>query len=237
MSQGDTLWTFCFTLAAWRINDGDINEIDLIARRLATKKEFDALHARVKANTVIKFKGRVAMENVWNRPESLLEELIGEVNTDSELNECLEKLLEPVVYSDELFGDLTLDRTVNNYLGKVKWNGSNVDLWLRLDEPNELSTAIRNARDLWAHSDSWNQRVLDCIARDVLPLKSENWQEDDGSTVSREAFEARIKLNFITVGADGSIEFWYDDGDLFFGHDIAAEGTLSDGVRSAGIHG
>jgi hypothetical protein len=237
MSQGDEFWTFTFCLAAWRIDNGAINRTELIVRRLATKQQLDSLRKLVPANAVVKLKGRVALENVYQRPEALLEKFIGVEDADAELTACLNDLLKPVVHTDEFFGELTLDRTVGNFLGKTKWNDVEVDLWLRLEDLSELGDAIRNAHQLWADSLSWNQRVLDCVVRELLPLKSENWQEDDGTIVSREEFEQRIKLKFIAVGADGAIEFWFDDDDLFFGHDIAAEGTLKDGMRSAGIHG
>ena len=237
MSQGDELWCFAFTLVAWRINDGDIKETDLIVRRQVSDEELDFFRDRVQANTVMRLRGRVAMENVCGRPEALLEELIGEDNTDSELNDCLEQLLKPVIHSDDFFGDLVLDRSVTSFEGKTTWNGTPVELSLWLDEIDELNDAIRCAREFWAHSDKWNQRVLDSIARDLLPLKSENWQEDDGSTVSREQFEARMVLRNITIRPDGDFEVSYDDDDLFFGHDIVAMGKLGSDELSAGIHG
>ncbi len=237
MPRGDELWSFTFALAAWRINDGDVNETELIVRRQVTKEELDAFCDRVNANTVIRLRGRVAMENVFGRPEALLEELVGKDTTDSELNDCLKELLKPVVRSDDFFGDLVLDRSVTSFVGTAMWNGDPVELHLWLDETEELDDAIKCAREFWASSDKWNQRILDCITRDLLPLKGESWQEEDGSTVSREQFEARMVLRHITIRPDGDFEVWYDDGNLFFGHDIAAMGKLGSDELSAGIHG
>ncbi len=110
-----------------------------------------------------------------------------------------------------------------------------MSLWL--DEENEFENALKAAHALWSDAAKWNRLVLDCLARDVLCLKSENWQEDDGSTVTREQFESRIALKGITVRADGDFEFWYNDDDLFWGHDIAAMGKLDGGELSGGIHG
>lgn len=237
ITPGDTLWTFCFALAAWRIDGGNINQQKLIVRRLATKEQLDLLRAQIKANTIVKLHARVAMQNVYKRPEALLEEIVGEDNSDGELNERLSELLRPVVVSDTQFGDLLLDRSVNTFVGNTTWNGTPVELRFWLHEVEELPAALRHARELWATSKEWNQRVLDCIARDCLPLKSENWREDDGSDVSREQFEARMSLRSITIREDGGFDVAYDDGDLFFGHDIVVMGNVSSKEMSAGIHG
>jgi hypothetical protein len=237
MDAGDTLWTFVFTLTAWRVDDGDINQIDLIVRRLVTEDELNAFCDRVNANTVVKLRARVALENVFGRPEALLEELIGEDDSDVELNDCLTELLKPVVRSDEYFGDFILDRSVTTFVAQTTWNGVPVELRLWLDKIEEFDEALQHARDFWANSNQWDKRILDCIARDCLPLKSENWQEDDGSTVSRDQFEARMALQSITIRPDGEFDVSYDDGDLFFGHNIVAMGNLGKDKLSAGIHG
>lgn len=237
MSRGDKLWCFVFTLVAWRMDGGDINHQELVVRRLATKRQLDSLCARINANTVVKLRARVAMQNVFERPEALLERIVSENHSDRELNECLAELLKPVIYSDSQFGDLLLDRSVTTFAGQTTWNGAPVKLRLWLDEVDELQAALRHARKFWANSKEWNQRVLDSIARECLPLKSENWQEDDGSTVSREQFEARMSLRSITIRPDGGFDVAYEDGDLFFGHDIIVMGKLSRKKLSAGIHG
>lgn len=237
MSRGEKLWTFLFTLEAWRIDGEDIKKIKLIVRRLAATKQLDALRKRVKANTVLKLRVRIAMENVFGRPEALLEKIIGEDDSDRELNACLADLLKPVVVFDDYFGEFHLDRSVTTFATKTKWNGTPVELCLWLDEIDEFTDALRHARNLWANSEEWNTRILDCIARDCLPLKSENWQEDDGSTVSREQFEARIVLQGITIRPDGGFDVSYNDDDLFFGHDIVAMGKIGRNELSAGIQG
>jgi hypothetical protein len=44
-----------------------------------------------------------------------------------------------------------------------------------------------------------------------------------------------MRVEFIKVHRDGPIEFMYDDGDLFWGHQLVAIGTLAGGVTSAEI--
>jgi hypothetical protein len=237
MSPGDTLWTFVFSLAAWRVDDGDINRFELIVRKSVTEDEMDALFARLQANTIVKLRARVALENVFGRPEALLEELIGEDGSDVELNDFLAEFLKPVVHNDGYFGDFTLDRSATTFVTQKMWNGAPVELRLWLDKIDEFDEALKHARDFWASCRKWDKRILDCIARDCLSLKNEIWQEDDGSIVSRDQFEARIALQSITIRPDGDFDVSYNDGNLFFGHDIVAMGNLGKDDLSAGIHG
>jgi len=46
-----------------------------------------------------------------------------------------------------------------------------------------------------------------------------------------------VSLSSITVHPQGTFEFWYDDGDLFWGHSIMISGSIEKGLREAGIHG
>jgi hypothetical protein len=236
-SRGEKLWSFTFALVAWHINGGEINETELIVRRLATDAELEQLKGQIGANTVVRLDARIAMENVYGRPEALLEHIHGEYQDDAELNTRLGKLLKPVIRTDNTFGDFLLDRSITTFSTTTQWLGKPVELSLWLDQENEFDDALKAAHELWTDADKWSRCVLDCLARDVLCLKSENWQEEDGSTVSREQFESRISLKRITVRPDGDFEFWYDDDNLFWGHDIAAMGKIAGGELSGGIHG
>jgi hypothetical protein len=46
-----------------------------------------------------------------------------------------------------------------------------------------------------------------------------------------------MKLESITVHPDGRFEFWFDDGDLFWGHSIAVRGSLAEGPTEASVEG
>ena len=45
-----------------------------------------------------------------------------------------------------------------------------------------------------------------------------------------------MKLQSIVFYPDGDFNFWYDDGDLFWGHSIAISGNL-EGLKDADIPG
>jgi uncharacterized protein (TIGR03067 family) len=68
--------------------------------------------------------------------------------------------------------------------------------WLRNNEPAARHFAA--SRMLDGHNDSWN----------------------DGEPISAEAFASRMTLETASIQADGGIDLYYQDGDLFWGHCI-----------------
>jgi hypothetical protein len=46
-----------------------------------------------------------------------------------------------------------------------------------------------------------------------------------------------MKLTSISIGSEGTFEFWHNDGDLFYGHSIQIGGSLAKGLTRADIPG
>jgi len=235
--QAEQQWTLVFTFEAWRVGPDAVQTNKLVVRRKVSDEELKAFQDRIDADTVIKIAARVANDNVFGSPQALMEEFIGNDTADTELHDYLAELQEPVTHSDVFFGQFTLDRSVGDYSTNCQWNDVPVELRLWIDDPDDLEATLKVARVLWDDSTAWDQRIRDCAAKDLLPLKSENWQEEDGSTVTREQFESRMTLESITVHADGSFDVCYNDGELFFGHEIVVYGSIGNGMSSAGIQG
>jgi hypothetical protein len=100
-----------------------------------------------------------------------------------------------------------------------------------------VKSALEAAHQLWDDQIGWDKRVRDCAVKELLPLKSQNWREEDGSSVSRREFEKRMSLQYITVEPSGDFEMCYDDGELFFGHEIVVRGNVHHGMKGADIQG
>ena len=69
---------------------------------------------------------------------------------------------------------------------------------------------------------------LEFIAR---AYKVENWEK------KTDALLERMELDAVQISADGSFEFWFNDGDLFWGHSIHVTGSLESGPESAQMEG
>jgi hypothetical protein len=236
-SHGQELWSLLMSFDAWRIGPGPLRTESLTIRRKVSDEELRTFQEIIDADTVIKIRARLAEVNVFGCPQALLEEFIQIDSSDSELHDYLAELQKPVTHEDDFFGTFTLDRRVHWYSVRVHWSGKTVDLHLSVEEHDDIDSALKVAHALWGDESSWNERVRDYAVQELLPLKNENWLDEDETELTPEQFKSKMTLESIAVYPDGSFEFWHDDGDLFWGHSIQVCGNLSEGLTGADIPG
>ncbi len=236
-SHGEILWSLLITLDAWRVGSGPVRTESLTLRRKVSRKGLQAFQDRIEAETVIKVRARLPEKNVFGSPEAFLEELIERDSDDSELHEYLAGLQKPVTRQDDFFGTLTFDRRLHWYTANAIWNGDPIDLHVSGDQPDHVDSALQVARALWDDQITWSQRIRDYAVQELLHVKNENWLDQGEAELGAEQFMNKMRLQAITVHADGSFVFWHDDGGLFWGHSIQIRGTLSEGPTDADIPG
>jgi hypothetical protein len=237
--EEDDQWTLAFTLHCWKIPPGPLKAHPLSVEWTASRRRFDALRKRVRPYAVVRIRARVVEESVVGTPQAQLTKFFGLDDSDPKLNQAAADLQAPVVLRDHQFGDLTLDRRVDWYTAETEWNGKVVTLNLSLDDSGTPTAALQVGRSLWQDQQRWAKRIQDYAVRELLPLKNENWLDEDKeeAELTAEQFKARMTLESITVRPDGSFDFWHDDGDLFWGHSIQVWGSLTEGPTGADIPG
>src|SRR5262249_31987940 len=146
-----------------------------------------------------------------------------------------EELQKPVTFEDPILGTFTLDRRVDWFIAQVVWAGESISL--NLSESAEAQAALKTAHALWENQSEWNRRVRDYAIAKLLPLKNDTWLDEDEAELTPDEFNERMMLESITVNANGSFDFWHNDGDLFWGHSIQISGSLSEGLKRADIPG
>jgi hypothetical protein len=233
----DDHWTLSFNLDRWRIANGEISTTPLGVRRKIEAGEKDQWRALLARYAVLRIRARVVANSVFGSPQALLEEIIGRDESDAELNEHAKKLQQPVTHEDSVFGVLRLNRGHNWYVGQATWNGTPIELKISVESDHEMATALETAHRLCQDQAGWNARLLDCAVAKLLPLKNSTWLDDDEAEPTAEQFCRQMTLKSVTVRADGSFDFWFDDGDLFWGHAISVSGNLKDGPSKADISG
>lgn len=75
------------------------------------------------------------------------------------------------------------------------------------------------------------------IAEKLLPLKNEGWIEENERKISKQEFVNRIKLTSIIVFDDTSLELVYNDGNLFWKHQIIVDLNKENKITDVNIHG
>lgn len=157
------------------------------------------------------------------------------------LEEVLAEYRRPVVVTDDVLGELALDKDLDMFEGEVLWRGEQICLSLEVDVANEdtWADARRAMKEMLAEQDRWDRDMRVFAARELTELACE-WREsadEEVPEITEESFACRIELRSIAMDADGSFSAYFDDDDMFFGHCVTAYGTLTDGVTSVMMQG
>lgn len=173
--------------------------------------------------------------------EFLIVEVLEEDAPCPALKEVLADYRRPVVVTDEVLGELTLDKDYDVFEGHVLWQGEQIDVSLEVDAANEDSwTAARRAmKAMSAEQGRWDRDMRAFAARELTQLACE-WREsadEEVPEITEGSFARRIELRSIVMDAEGSFSAYFDDDDMFFGHCVVVYGTVADGVASAVMAG
>ena len=157
------------------------------------------------------------------------------------LEEVLAEYRRPVVVTDEVLGELTLDKDLDTFEGEILWCGEQIFLVLEVDATDEdtWADARRAIKVMLAEQDRWDRNMRASAARELTELACE-WREstDEGAPeITEESFAQRLDLTSIAMDADGSFSAYFNDDDMFFGHCVVVYGTLSDGVAKVNMEG
>ena len=173
--------------------------------------------------------------------EFLIVEVLEEGPLCPALEEVLAEYRRPVVVTDEVLGELTLDKDLDMFEGEVLWRGEQICVSLEVDAADEgtWADARRAMKEMLAEQDRWDRDMRASAARELTELACK-WREsadEEVPEVTEESFARRIELRSIAMDADGSFSAYFDDDDMFFGHCVTVYGTLTEGVTAANMEG
>lgn len=232
---GTDLWSLLFGFEAWRFLGEELRTGKLRISKDVTDEELAKYRRQIKAYDVVRIRARVG-ESAFGGHQAILVEFLGADASDHELKQFSEKLQEPETFEDAVFGTCTLNRDVDWFTANVVWDGQ--EIILNLDNSEEdVEEAVNVAHTLWQDQGGWSRRIRAFAVQELLPMKNEGWLDDGEDELTPDEFLARMTLESLHVHADGSFDFWHDDGDLFWGHAIEISGNLEDGPTRADIPG
>ena len=232
----EKLWSLNLTLIAWRTDTSSLQNVSLAITKQVSDEELRQLQEQIEAETIVTLRVRLCENSPFGDARALFIELLPS-QSDAELEAALVEYKKPLQINDSLFGVLTFDRSVEWFEGQVTWLGQTISLSVSLDESGSYEDALNTAKALFADMSTWSEKVCNYAVQELLPLKNDNWLDDDEDPVTPEAFIECMQLESITCDPGGEFSFWHDDGDLFWGHSIQISGSLSEGLTDADIPG
>lgn len=241
----EKLWNASVELTAWKEVQGEgISRDEILLSTPADDQLLKALQSSVAHDSVIRCRVRRSKNGRF-----LL--LAGPVQAgdDPELQKILEEQIKEITMEVEGLGTFTLERTVDWFEKEVDWLGTKVTLSFDQDEEEIMEDSMETARILMANPEGWDSRVRECAVNELLELANdwaadgmeeeelERLKREKKQPVSREQFMEHMELESIQVEPDGGFEFWFGDGDLFYGHSIHVAGDVKEGPDWAQIEG
>ena len=175
------------------------------------------------------------------RNQFLIVEILEEDAACPALEEVLAEYLRPFILSDEVLGELTLNKDLDLFDGDVSWRGERISVSLEVDSGCEETwkQAVQAMKTMLADQERWDRDMRAFAARELTELACE-WRDsadEDVPEITEESFAQRLDLTSIAMDPDGSFSAYFDDDDMFFGHCVVVYGTLADGVASAVMAG
>jgi len=158
-------------------------------------------------------------------------------DSDNELSAIAAELKKPVIVEDDFFNKLYYNRSFNNWETKIEFNGEAANLILEADNNNSFENSKKFAKQILKNHKKWEKNIQDFAVSKLLKLKNDTWLDEEEEKVSAQEFIDKMKVESVIMFHDGEFEFFYNDGDLFWGHSIQIRGNIKKGLDDADIVG
>jgi hypothetical protein len=119
----------------------------------------------------------------------------------------------------------------------VPFVGRDVAISFRLDEAGNVGRGPEVAGQIAGRLDDFIYKARQSICHQMLDLKNNTWRQDGEGPLSAEEFMARLTLQSVGIEADGSSQFFYEDGGLFWGHDVIVKRDVEGHFQRAYLFG
>ena len=233
-APGEEYWTVTLPLTAWREDDGPIHQEDTVLVALADEKVLPYLRRRAPGDSIIQARVRQGLDDdrflLVGMPAPMM---------DRDLKAILDEQKKPVTFWESGLGTFTLNRAVGWFELETDWLDQPVRL--EFDRDENRADCLLHLHTLMDKQQEWDRRVRDFAADKLLELANQ-WAQEEGEEespqeVTQEDFMSRMELDAVQVYEDGAFDFWFNDGDLFWGHSIHVTGSLKAGPEDAQMEG
>lgn len=229
----DDNWTLVISAVARRISSTEVEQKSLRLEMPVSHSALKKHMRRLAAYQIVE----VELADGWSENPIQISRIVKTKAKDNQLSELAQQLQETVTISDDVLGELVLDRRFGSFTGSIDWAGQQIGIDLQCESPEKPDSAIAAFKELLNELDDWDEKVNSLATDKLLGLKNDSWLEEGESEITAADFRSRMSLQTISIDFSGEFSFWFNDGDLFWGHAITVSGNMSDGPRFADIAG
>ncbi|MCA9039706.1 MAG: DUF2262 domain-containing protein [Planctomycetaceae bacterium] len=236
-TRGDDHHDLVFDLPVWRIEGCALNSVEIRVLQIGNQVELDKIIQSIETEGRIRFRAHYSDQFQGKPVQAALVELLDEEVIDPELDCAVREYLTPKIFRDDRFGKFLFDRSLNWYNCQTRWLKTSINLTLIEKDEQRLKLMLCVTDSLFDHAKKWDNAAREYAAFRLLNLKNRSWLDEDNNErpVTERKFKKRITMQSICINPDFSFDFWFDDGGLFFGHQINVTGNLEEGFTHAGI--
>ncbi|MEH2176592.1 DUF2262 domain-containing protein [Nostoc sp.] len=137
---------------------------------------------------------------------------------------------------NEFLGYLRYNSELDWYESQVVFFETQLTINISTDDNDKVKSALDRASSVVQKVKHYDKMAQEYAVQQLLKLKNETWL-DEGETLTSEEFKTRMTLEGLIFFPDGEAEFYYNDGNLFFGHCILIKMDKHDCFVDASIHG
>lgn len=213
-------WKLVFHFTGWETETIPFEKSELRVEMSISRDETSSYKEMFSAFDVIEIEGKLG-KHPDGHSQVLMTKFLGKLKDNQLLNDYSVHLQKPVIIDDSILGQLTLDRRINVFDSKINWLGDTIDFSFSCDENGTINKLLPKSYEILNSASNWDANAKEFSAKKLLELKNDTWLGDDETEFSEAQFIGKMKLSAISFETDGSFIFWFDDGDLFWGHTIS----------------
>lgn len=162
---------------------------------------------------------------------------------DERLEKIRERISKPVVISDKILGEYTLDRHLSWFEGEIQRPEIECTVYLETDEEDgeTAEKSLKVLRDLYNDFENYDEKFRSYAAKELTELAND-WLEDEEDSedieeITEKDFAERIEISELTVSPDGDLTIYYNDDDMFWGHAIEVRANIDGTIDCADMVG
>lgn len=214
----------------WVVTDAEAGERSYL-------RALETLHIyRVRAYPAQKT-GEARMDTPARLAGLYLDEILSDAEQDAYLQGLLDAYNTVEKLHSETLGDLTLDRDMECYNGNAAWCGTEIEVSLLAEDPDEdYEAGLAMLEAFFASAEKWDPVLRRYAAEEMTELANE-WAQEDEDEITEETFAERLEAESLVFEPDGTFTFYFGDGDMFDGHSVTVYGNMDEGPTEAEMEG